>query len=155
MVTSMLGDQASGLRQWSQAHASTRDVQASPVELMVMTWHETAATQTLARQLPCPEPDAVWQPRLLMLSAPLSGSVPDSCWWVLHLSHLEARSAPALAEALRALRHAGMPRTVLLTAPELAWIPGLISAAHTHLGVRLLQDVTAWHKAVMASSKAG
>lgn len=151
----MTGDQASGLRQWSQTHASTHDVQASPIELVVMIWHETTATQALARQLPCPEPDTVWQPRPLVLSAPLPGSVPASLWWVLHLSHLEARSAPALAEALRILRHAGMPRTVLLTAPDPAWTPGLISAAHTHLGVRLLQDVTAWHQAVMASTGRG
>lgn len=151
----MSGDQASGLRQWSQAHASTRDVQASPIELVVMIWHEKTATQTLARQLPCPEPDVVWQPRPLVLSAPLPEVVPDSPWWVLHLSHLEARSAPALAEALRALRHAGMPGTVLLTAPDPAWAPGLISAAHTHLGVRLLQDARAWHQAVMTPPSPG
>jgi hypothetical protein len=146
----MTGDQASGLRQWSQTHASTRDVQASPIELVVMIWHEKNATQTLARQLPCPEPDTVWQPRPLMLSLPLPGSVPVSSWWVLHLSHLEARSAPALAEALRSLRHAGMPRTVLLAAPDHLAVAGLVSAAHTHLGVRLLQDARAWHQTVMA-----
>ncbi|WP_299260221.1 hypothetical protein [uncultured Kushneria sp.] len=151
----MSGDQASGLRQWSQAHALTRDVQGSSIELVVMTWHEKTATQTLARQLPCPEPDTVWQPRPLMLSLPLPGSVPASPWWVLHLSHLEARSAPALAEALCSLRHAGMPHTVLLAAPDHLAVAGLVSAARTHLGVRLLQDARAWHQAVMASPSPG
>ncbi|ARS52992.1 hypothetical protein [Kushneria konosiri] len=148
----MSGDQASGLRQWSQTHTAREDARTVPARLVIMTWQgRGTGPDRLASRLSLPEGVSHWQPHELVLSAPLPEAVPDSPWWVLDLRQLEARSAPGLAEALRALYHTGMPRTVLLNAPDATWASGLISAARAHLGVSLMQEVQAWHQAVTAS----
>ncbi|RKD83968.1 hypothetical protein C8D96_2822 [Kushneria marisflavi] len=152
----MSGDQASGLRQWSQAHTARDDDRPTPAELVVMTWQGSGTgSDGLVTRLSLPEGVSRWLPRELVLSAPLPEAVPDAPWWVLHLTQLEARSAPGLAEALRALYHTGMPRTVLLNAPDSTWASGLIRAARAHLGVTLMQEVQAWHQAVTASLSRG
>ncbi|REC94693.1 hypothetical protein [Kushneria indalinina] len=152
----MSGDQASGLRQWSQAHASRNDTDGAPAELVVMVWGETGpGIEQLSQRLALPDGVSHWQPRPVVLSASLPDAVPDTSWWMLQLGHLSPREAPKLAEALRSLHRAGMPQTVLLDAPESLAVAGLISAARTHLGVRLLQNERTWHHAVMAAPGPG
>ncbi len=146
---SMQGDQASGLRQWSRRGEAVSD-SPSPA-LVVMGWSFDEKTpETLAQRLALPEGAHRWQPQPLVLSQTLPDTVPESPWWVLQLPDMSARSAPALAGALRTLYQRGMPQTILLAAPDRLAAAGLVSAAHEHLGVTLLQDVTAWQQAVMA-----
>ncbi|MFC0338049.1 hypothetical protein SAMN05421848_2583 [Kushneria avicenniae] len=151
----MSSDQASGLRQWSQARASNVD-RPVPAVLVVMVWtHDRAAIRAMVSQLRLPAGVSAWQPRVLVLSEPLPEPLPaslsESSCWVLHPVSLPPREASGLASALRVLYRAGMPQTVLLTAPE----PGLVRAARDYLGVRLVQDQQAWQEAVMAASGAG
>ncbi|WP_457808754.1 hypothetical protein [Kushneria sp. EE4] len=149
----MSGDQASGLRQWSQAHASKNDTDGAPTELVVMVWGETGpGIERLSQRLALPEGVSRWQPRPVALSAPLPETVPASPWWVLLLNHLDAGSAPKLAEALRLWHRAGMAPTVLLVASDHLAVEGLVRAARTHLGVTLVQDERAWRQAVMTGA---
>ncbi|GHC26355.1 hypothetical protein GCM10010082_19400 [Kushneria pakistanensis] len=154
----MQGDQASGLRQWSQRGAASNAPSSTELVVMVPPREEGDAevlSLQLAQRLALPEGAQRWQPRTLVLSEPLPDVVSASPWWVLHLPEVQARSASLLASALRTLHHAGMPQTVLLAAPDHLAVSGLIRAAHAHLGVALLQEVTAWQQAVMARLSSG
>ncbi|WP_456269266.1 hypothetical protein M1D97_02965 [Kushneria sp. AK178] len=152
----MSSDQASGLRQWSQAHAPGRATHAAPAGLVVMVWgDEGAGVEPLSQRLALPEGVSHWRPRPLVLSASLPEALPDTPWWVLHLAHLQADRAPRLAGALRRCHGAGMPPTVLLDAPAALPVAGLIRAVHAHLGVTLVQNAPAWHRSVTALSGTG
>lgn len=168
----MQGDQASGLRQWSQRLSETASGQAISVDkgisidnetpvgqeiLVVMGWGlEDTPTGDLAHRLntlPAPSDGMRWQLQPMELAGTLPPRLPTTAWWVLWLPNVKSDQAASIARALRQLRDAGMPSTVLLLAESHIDAQALITAAQRHLGITLLQDVADWQQRILKLSE--